>query len=331
MISLNSRSRKKAMKRCCMAADIIWKTSGHIPILNWYGWLTIPTGHHIEVHIRCGRPVPGEELTELKKTSTSISCFCMNKNINVIPVGSGSSGNCFYIEMNQYRFLIDLGMGYNKVKDALLFNERNIEDVEAIFITHGHNDHTKACQAIGNHTGCKVYADKSAMYPLRSMKNEKTVIEIGKSFEPIEGLKVKSFSVPHDYVKTCGYIFESENTKIGYVTDCGKMNDNIISCISEADLVIIESNHDIEMLKNGPYPKFLQDRILSEYGHLSNDDCAETIDRLYKTGTKNFLLAHISTHNNTPELALKTSLERNKDKDIFIDVCPKEGNKMFSF
>ena len=85
------------------------------------------------------------------------------------------------------------------------------------------------------------------------------------------------------------------------------------------------------MLKNGPYPIYLQERILSEYGHLSNDDCAKTISTLYEKGTKNFLLAHISTHNNTPELALKTVLKINKAKDLFVDVCPKEGNKLFSF
>ena len=109
------------------------------------------------------------------------------------------------------------------------------------------------------------------------------------------------------------------------------MNDKIFKELSGSDVCIIESNHDIEMLKNGPYPRELQRRILSEYGHLSNDDCATTISRLYEAGTRNFLLAHLSRQNNTPEKALETLKSVMKDKDINVYVCPVEGNDLLSY
>ena len=169
------------------------------------------------------------------------------------------------------------------------------------------------------------------MYPIRNIKAEKVGIEADLPFEPLSGLKVTMFSVPHDYVRTCGYVFECGGKTVAYVTDCGKMNDKIFSQISGADVVIIESNHDVEMLKNGPYPIQLQNRILSKFGHLSNADCAMTIEQLYETGTRNFFLAHLSKNNNTPEIALRTTMDRMKGKDVNVYVCPEFGDDLYTF
>ena len=250
------------------------------------------------------------------------------KNINVITIGSGSTGNCFYIEMNDYSFLIDMGMGYRITKNILEKNYRNLENVLAIFVTHGHSDHIKANIAIGNHTRCGVYADSSCMYSIREMQNIKVPIEIDKEFEPMPGLYAKAFPVSHDYYRTCGYTFRYEDCKVGYVTDCGKMHDYIIDELAGSDLVIIESNHDVTMLKNGPYPYYLQDRILSEYGHLSNDECASTIKKLYDMGTRHFMLAHISKNNNTPQLAFNTTNDLLNKEDAHIYVCPEIGDEL---
>ena len=223
--------------------------------------------------------------------------------INIIPIGSGSTGNSIYIEILDHRFLIDMGIGFRKIRDALALHDRNINDIEAIFLTHGHSDHTKAAKAIANNTSCKVYADQSSMYAIRDINAERVILESSTTYEILPGLKVRMFPVPHDYVRTCGFVFEYQGKKLGYVTDCGKMNEIIIDEIAGSDVIVIESNHDIEMLKNGPYPKDLQRRILSKYGHLSNDDCAETIATLYDKGSRNFILAHISLNNNTVQLA----------------------------
>ena len=251
--------------------------------------------------------------------------------INILPIGSGSTGNSIYIEIGPHRILVDMGIGFKKIRDALNRYDRNIEDIDAIFVTHGHYDHVKSATAIANHTSCKVYAEQSSMYPIRNIRSERICVNIDEPFEPLNGLKVTMFLVPHDYVRTCGYIFEYEGKKVSYVTDCGKMNDKIFSYISNADVTIIESNHDIGMLKNGPYPIQLQNRILSKFGHLSNVDCAETIARLYETGCRNFFLAHLSLHNNTPEIALQTVMEKMEGKDVSIFVCPDSGDQIYYF
>lgn len=251
--------------------------------------------------------------------------------INIIPVGSGSTGNSIYIEIDERKILVDMGMGFKVTRDALAKYGRDIKDIEAIFLTHGHYDHTKGCVPICNNTSCAVYCDPSAMYPIRNIKAERIAIEMNKEFELLEGLVVKPFSVPHDYVKTCGYTFRYNGSKLGYLTDCGRMSDLIIEELSGSDVVIIESNHDIEMLKNGPYPKDLQKRILSKYGHLSNDDCADTVLTLYEKGTRNFILAHLSETNNTPQIALKTTLGKLKGTDAFVYACLARNDDLLSF
>lgn len=251
-------------------------------------------------------------------------------NIRIIALGSGSTGNSFYLEMNDHRFLIDLGIGYRKTKAVLESYQRRIEDIEAVFLTHGHIDHIKAAKAMGNHLSCKVYANETVMYPIRDIAAERVKLPLGET-EVLPGFNVRMFSVPHDYVRTCGYSFISEGRKISYLTDCGAMNERILQELIGSDVVIIESNHDVTMLKQGSYPRFLKQRILSEYGHLSNDDCAAVIEKLYDSGTRNFLLAHLSRENNTPQKALDTVRERMGSKEIFLYACPVEGEEMLYF
>lgn len=252
-------------------------------------------------------------------------------NINIIPVGSGSTGNSIYIEIGERKILVDMGIGFKATRDALLKHDRYIKDIEAIFVTHGHHDHTKACVPICNNTTCPIYCDTSAMYPIRNTKAQRIAITLNQEFEPLPDLIVKPFSIPHDYVRTCGYTFRYKELKLGYLTDCGKMSDSIIDELSGSDVVIIESNHDVEMLKNGPYPKDLQRRILSKYGHLSNDDCADTVLTLYERGTRNFVLAHLSETNNTPKIALKTTQDKLKGTDAFIYACLARNDDLLSF
>ncbi len=256
--------------------------------------------------------------------------YVMNE-ISIIPIGSGSTGNSIYIEIGAYRLLIDMGIGYKKVRDALAIHNRSIEEIDAIFLTHGHYDHVKAVEPITNHVHCKVYANRSIMYSIRNSKAERIVLNMHETIELFPGLRVRMFKVPHDFAYTCGYVFAAGDRKLAYVTDCGRMKEEILQELTGADVVIIESNHDVEMLKNGPYPKQLQARIRSEAGHLSNDECAETIAFLKEKGTSHFLLAHLSLHNNTPEIALETTLKRVNDPDIDIYVCPSEGNDLLVY
>ena len=245
--------------------------------------------------------------------------------IEVIPVGSGSTGNSIYLEMGGYHLLVDMGIGYKKIRDALAVHEKDIEMIDAVFLTHGHNDHVKSAEAISHHIRGKIYTGESVLYSIRKAEREKVILEEKKKEEILPGLYVTMFPVPHDYVRTCGFVFETEDRKIGYVSDCGKMNEDILEELYGCDTVILESNHDVEMLKKGPYPYQLKQRILSKYGHLSNEDCADCAVKLYEGGTRSFLLAHLSLHNNTPDLARKTFEEKMKGKDYFLYLCPEEG------
>ena len=251
--------------------------------------------------------------------------------IKIIPIGSSSSGNCFYLEMGGYHLLIDLGIGYKKVKNALEVNGLDLSMIDGVFVTHGHGDHIKAAEVISKRLNCKIYAESSSMYSLRKTVVDRISINTYEDIEIFPGLIVRMFMVPHDFVKTCGYIFKYGDKKVGFVTDCGKMSEDIIDELKGSDVIIIESNHDKEMLKNGPYPKQLQARILSKYGHLSNDGCAKTIKVLSEYGTKNYLLAHISKHNNTYELALKTTRDYIKDDSINIYVCKEESTDLLNY
>ncbi|MBR3264719.1 MAG: MBL fold metallo-hydrolase [Erysipelotrichaceae bacterium] len=252
-------------------------------------------------------------------------------NISIIPIGSGSTGNCFYAETGKHAFLIDMGIGYRRVKEALARHQKSLDNIDAIFVTHGHYDHVKAASAIANHVTCKLYTNESVLYPLRNAKCEKVILEKDEPYVLAEDFTVKMFGVPHDYAYTCGFSFTSNNTKLSYVTDCGKMNKKIYNEIKGSDVVIIEANHDVEMLKSGPYPLQLQKRILSAHGHLSNDDCAQTILKLKEDGCYKFLLAHLSKHNNTPQLALQTVRSLLNDDTIFLYACPEAGDDLLEF
>ena len=251
--------------------------------------------------------------------------------IVILPIGSGSTGNCFYIEIGGYRFLIDLGIGYRKVRDVLAMHGRSLEELDAIFLTHGHYDHVKAAQAIGNHVHCRIYTNKSVMYSIRDAKAERVVLSMYEDITLFPNLTVRMFKVPHDFAYTCGYTFRTKDRMLAYLTDCGRMNDGILQELTGADVAIIESNHDVDMLKNGPYPRQLQARIRSEAGHLSNDECAETVAYLKEKGTSHFLLAHLSLQNNTPEIALETVRKKISDPDTDIYVCPDEGNDLLIY
>ena len=249
-------------------------------------------------------------------------------DICIIPVGSGSTGNCFYLELNGHPLLIDLGMGYRKVKAALEKYDKKIEDIEAVFLTHGHSDHTKAAEALCRHINAPVYGDGSSFYTVRKTENRKCALDTDREYAIADGLYVTMFTVPHDYVKTCGYSFRFNGRKLSYMTDCGALSEGILEHLYGSDAVIIEANHDVEMLKKGPYPYYLKKRILSVHGHLSNDDCAQCIEKLYERGTRSFLLAHLSRHNNTPDLARKTVENILKDSEHFLYVCPVEGDDL---
>ncbi|MCM1365292.1 MAG: MBL fold metallo-hydrolase [Faecalibacterium sp.] len=248
---------------------------------------------------------------------------------------SSSSGNSTFIGSSKTGILIDAGVSAKRMKNALL--DRNIDPsaISAIFVTHEHSDHIKGIRIIASNYNIPVYATEGTLqgleeaeilngkFPFYVMPQEG--VEIGDLF-------VKPFKTPHDSNESCGFTIElPDERKAAVATDIGHITNEIMNSIIGCDLVMLESNHDVGMLENGPYPYYLKRRILSDTGHLSNEVCADVASQLIERGTTRLFLGHLSTENNMPELAYQTSYAAIYEtgavlnRDYMLTVNPKEN------
>ncbi len=225
--------------------------------------------------------------------------------INFYPLYSGSKGNCLLIKSEDTNILIDVGVSFKKIKEALFNLNLTIDDIDAIFITHEHKDHCSAVPQILKNTDINIYATSGTIEGMNFPGDNYVTID-NLSNIMIEDLKISYFPTSHDCIMPCGYIIEGDNTKLSISTDLGVMTNEILSKLENSDLVYIEANHDVNMLKVGPYPYMLKMRVLGDKGHLSNEASAKAICHLAKNGVRNFVLAHLSKENNMPEIALET-------------------------
>ena len=219
---------------------------------------------------------------------------------------SSSSGNSTYLGMAENGILVDVGVSYKKLKEACDFQGIDLESVRGVFITHEHSDHVKGLRTFLSKHNVPVFSSASTLECLLS----KDCIPAGCKCVPVDGedeictIGVKCFHTSHDTPESMGYkFFLPDERQISVCTDLGVMSDEVFEGIKKSDLVLLESNHDIDMLRCGPYPLELKKRILSDRGHLSNNACAETSVKLLSTGTTRFVLGHLSHENNTPDKA----------------------------
>ena len=248
------------------------------------------------------------------------------------PLFSGSKGNSELIVSDKAKILIDIGVSFKRLQEALQEINLSINDIDAIFITHEHSDHCKALNQILKHTSIPIYATSGTLEAL-NIENENTYkINYMNNQIKILDLTVSYFNTSHDCNMPCGYIIKNGDKKISISTDLGVITTQILEKMSNSDLVYIESNHDPEMLKMGKYPFHLKKRILGKYGHLSNSACAEAISYLTDKGVNKFILAHLSEENNTPEIAMQTvtshldSLNISRE-NIILDIASQDFNK----
>lgn len=227
------------------------------------------------------------------------------------PLFSGSSGNSIFISSDNAKILIDAGLPGKSIEGALKSIDQCASELDGIFITHEHSDHTKGIGVLSRRYDIPVYA------------NEKTWLAIGSSLGKIKEHNVKiiennsitlndidivAYNISHDAASPCGYSIYSGKGKACIATDLGCFSEEVEKNIKDADVVLLESNHDVEMLKFGPYPYSLKKRILSDKGHLSNEDCGKAITRILNGKLKTVILGHLSRTNNYPELAYQTVL-----------------------
>jgi phosphoribosyl 1,2-cyclic phosphodiesterase len=224
-------------------------------------------------------------------------------------LGSGSRGNAVYVESGNTAILIDAGFSGKQLQQRMQSIKRDLADIKAVCITHEHNDHICGVGVI------------SRKYKIPVCINEGTFdaasLKIGKLFEVrtfatgdvlrIEDLEIRSFRVSHDTADPVGYVISDGNKRLGYCTDTGKTSHLMTQRLSSCHGVILEFNHDLEMLKYGPYPLPLQQRVRSSRGHLSNDDAADFLGNVLGETIQEVVLAHLSEKNNTVELAKKAA------------------------
>ena len=254
--------------------------------------------------------------------------------ITLVSLFSGSSGNAIYVTNNNTKILVDAGLSGKRIEEALFSIGEDIRDVQAILISHEHMDHVMGAGVLARRFGIPVYANKRTwdnMYGvLKNIKPECIrVFNTGDNF-CIGDIEIHTFRTPHDAVEPVGFSFLHKGKKITIATDMGHMNSTLLSCLEGCDMILIESNHDIEMLKMGRYPWPLKKRILGDTGHLCNDTAAQVVAYLAKRGTKKFLLGHLSKENNFPELAFETVrnalLEKSiiAGRDVYLGVAHRD-------
>ncbi len=220
-------------------------------------------------------------------------------------IASGSSGNSSIILSGNTFIMTDCGISLKKAMEGL--SELGISQPDALLITHPHTDHIKGAHILAKKFDIPVYTTEETKKECILIPKEQFItVKEGESFY-INDVSVTPFASSHDTPSSLGFTFTTSFSKVSILTDTGLVTEEMFSYLKGSEGVIIESNHDEEMLKNGPYPYFLKARIKSEKGHLSNLDCAKVCRELLLSGTKNFLLAHLSEHNNTEDLAFNST------------------------
>ena len=232
----------------------------------------------------------------------------------VYPLCSSSKGNATYIGDRGNGILIDAGLSLRQFHRQLSLGGVEWSAIRAIFITHEHSDHIKGLTAIAQALRVPIYGSRETLETLIEkdlIPAHSTVYEIRQKTAEIAGLSVTAFHTPHDSVHSLGYRIQFDCGKTACLcTDLGHITDEVFSHLCGSDFILLESNYDRNLLAVGPYPYFLKQRIISDTGHLSNSECADTILRLFNAGTAKFTLGHLSEQNNRPELAFAESLER---------------------
>ena len=245
--------------------------------------------------------------------------------MKVSVLSSGSKGNTTYIESKEAKILIDAGNTSKYIIDKLISLKINPEELDAILITHIHSDHIKGLPVLLKHINPCIYLTKTSHTYLTFIKNYQ-YIETDKF--NIKDIEINVIKTSHDAPDSLGYIISNEDKSIVYITDTGYINKKYYDILSNKNIYIMESNHDIEMLNNGKYPFELRQRILSDKGHLSNNDSAKYLCDFIGYNTKKIILAHLSEENNTEALAYDTLKARLNKKNIeFNDILIAKQNE----
>ncbi|MFI3206452.1 MAG: MBL fold metallo-hydrolase [Clostridia bacterium] len=251
------------------------------------------------------------------------------------PLFSGSRGNSYFFGSKNAGVLIDAGKNCKQILIRLQQCEIDPSAIKGILVSHEHTDHVSALRVLASKYKIPCFCSKGTGRQLiiNQVANGTFPMHILEQNLQIADLDIEHFHTSHDSEESIGFRIKTADDKVlSFVTDFGKVTDTVMEYTQNSDFCVVESNHDISMLQAGPYPYSLKRRILADTGHLSNVACADFLIKLHKTGVKKFMLAHLSSDNNNPDLAYQTSncalsmqgLTENVDYNI--SVAPKENN-----
>ena len=248
--------------------------------------------------------------------------------MRIVTFASGSTGNCCLVSDGGVNVLIDAGISARRIVQGLGVLGLAPQDVCGVLITHEHSDHISGLPVLVKRTGMIIFAPSELGEVLKRVKPE---LSESIDYIPPDGglcvgdVRITAFPTPHDASASFGYRIEGSEV-FAFATDTGHISDELLEGLQGADTVVIEANHDKVMLKNGPYPPFLKQRVLSKHGHLSNDDCAKLACLLADSGTRQIILGHLSQQNNTPEAAETAVSEALSGRNVKIYTAP--ANKL---
>jgi len=244
-------------------------------------------------------------------------------NLELCSLASGSSGNCYIIRSEKACLLIDAGISARQICKGLEALGCSVQGLDAILVTHEHSDHIKGLSVFSRKTKACLYATAATLVHIGDdVELPRQSLAAGDSFM-IGDMKITSFAVSHDAADPVGYSISCSGSTISVVTDTGIVTDPILHCMRASDILVLESNHDENILRVGSYPWFLKQRILGEKGHLSNDSAAKALATVLAEEKNNgslkkrqILLAHLSKENNFPEMALATMENVLEEKGV---------------
>ncbi|MDR1568296.1 MAG: MBL fold metallo-hydrolase [Streptococcaceae bacterium] len=256
-------------------------------------------------------------------------------------LASGSSGNSLYIETAQKKILVDAGLSGKKITELLAEIDRTPEEIDDLFVTHEHRDHIHGVGVLARKYKMNVHANHKTWLEMEKCVGEidiaqKKIFELGKT-KTFGDIDIESFGVSHDASEPQFYRFMKDNKSFVMLTDTGYVSDRMRGIIKNANCYLIESNHDIEILRMGNYPWRLKQRILSDKGHLSNDDSSKVMTEVLGDKTKRIFLGHLSKENNIVELAhmtMTTTLMQNdlgvNEQFKVLDTSPIQATELFA-
>ena len=243
-------------------------------------------------------------------------------------LASGSEGNVTYVETEHHKILLDIGMTVKYITEKLSELSINPEEIDYVFITHVHDDHVKALKQFIKKYRPTICVSPKIFEELEVLKEYDKIL-LYEDLVCLKDVKIDIIKTSHDTTDSRGFVLESKGKSIVYLTDTGFINQKNFNKIKNKNVYLFESNHDIEMLLNGPYPKWLKDRVMGPYGHLSNKDSAIYLAKNIGANTEKIMLMHLSHKNNTEEKALETIKEIFKEYEICFDniTCAKQKEK----